>query len=105
MRTRPNKLQFYLSDEELRLLDKKASKAGLPRVEMLRRFVRDCEIKAPPSLDFIKYHRELRRIGSNIDQVLRLANAKRFVDVPLLQRSLTELHETQRHLWDEFAKR
>ena len=105
MRTRPNKLQFYLSNEELSLLDNKASFAGLSRVELFRRFVRDCEIKVPPSLDFLNYHRELRRIGSNIEQLLRLANSKHLIDVPRLRKALDELHKTQSKLWNEFARR
>ena len=87
------------------MLDKKASEAGLTRVEMLRRFVRDCTIKPPPSIDFLNYHRELRRIGSNINQILQRANTMKFIDVPLLRGSLDELHETQKALWDEYAGR
>ena len=105
MRNRNIDLHFRLSEKEFDELERKREKAGLAREAFIRAAILGALIKAPPSLDFIKYHRELRRIGSNIDQVLRLANTKRFVDVPLLKRSLTELHETQRHLWDEFAKR
>lgn len=94
-----------MSNEELSLLDKKANAAGLSRVQLFRQFIRDCEIKTPPSVDFLNYHRELRRVGSNIEQILRLANTKHLIDVPLLRKTLDDLHQSQRGLWNEFARR
>ena len=72
---------------------------------MLRLFVRDCKITVPPTPDFLKYHRELRRIGSNIDQILMLANSHKSIDVSKLRNALDELHETQKKLWGEYAAR
>ena len=105
MRNRDIDLHFRLSKDELDSLDARTKAAGMSREAFIRASIAGAKIQAPPSLDFLNYHRELRRIGSNIEQILRLANAKHLIDVPLLRKSLDELHQTQRTLWDEFARR
>lgn len=105
MRNRDIDLHFRLSKEEFDHLEKQREKAGLSREAFIRSSIMDAEIQSPPSIDFLNYHRELRRVGSNIEQILRLANTKKLIDVPLLRKTLDDLHQTQRSLWNEFARR
>ena len=46
--------------------------------------------------------RELRRVGSNINQVLKKANAAGLLDVPMLRKSLDDYKKTEKMLWDTF---
>ncbi len=58
--------------------------------------------EAPP-VDFPKLIREVNRIGSNIEQILRVANAKHLVDVPRLRKELDELDAIEDAMWKAFA--
>ena len=40
--------------------------------------------------------REVRRVGYNIDQLLRVANAQGLLDVPKLRKALEETREVER---------
>lgn len=105
MRNRDIDLHFRLSKEEFDYLEKQRKKVGLSREAFIRSSIMGAKIQSPPSIDFLNHHRELRRIGSNIEQLLRLANSKHLIDVPRLRKSLDELHQTQTRLWNEFARR
>lgn len=104
MRKRNNKLQIYLSDEELQLFDMKAQKAGMSRAELFRKLICGCEIKELPPVDFFELNREMRRIGSNIEQLLRTANAIKLIDAPLLRKALDEHHAVLGMMWNVFVR-
>lgn len=50
----------------------------------------ETEIKEAPSADVPILIREVRRVGYNIDQLLKIANSQGLVDVPQLRKALEE---------------
>ena len=48
-----------------------------------------------PNIEYRQFIRELRRIGSNIDQILRIAYTKAPLQVPDLKKALTSLSELE----------
>ena len=60
------------------------------------------EVKEAPPVDYFTLISEVRRTGSNINQVLRKANAIGLIDVPLLRKALEENHATEDMLWQVF---
>ena len=56
----------------------------------IRRAIREQEVKEAPAVDVPILIREVRRVGYNIDQVLKIARAQGLVDVPQLRKALEE---------------
>ena len=65
---------------ELDALTKKSRKAGLSREGYCRRILNGAVVKENPPADVPMLIREVRRVGYNIDQILKLANAKGLLD-------------------------
>lgn len=76
------------SKSEMEALTKKARKANLSREGFCRTVLNGAEVKEAPSADTIKLIYEVRRVGINIDQILKIANAKGLLDVPQLRKAL-----------------
>ena len=92
MPTRKCRLEFRLTKSELTDLTRKARKARLTNSAFIRRAIRDQEVKEAPPVDVPILIREVKRVGYNLDQLLRVANAQGLMDVPLLQKTLGEVH-------------
>lgn len=90
MTTRNCRFELRLSRNELSDLTRKARKARLTNAGFIRRAIRDQEVKEAPPVDVPILIREVRRVGYNIDQVLKIARAQDLVDVPQLRKALEE---------------
>lgn len=90
MRKRNCRLEVCFTREELSDLTKKARKARLSKGGLIRLAVKGVQIKEAPPADVPVLIREVRRVGYNIEQILRLANAKGLLDVPRLRKALDE---------------
>lgn len=75
---------------EMDALTKKARKANMSREGFCRRVLNEAEVKEAPPVDVPILIREVRRVGYNIDQLLKIANAQGLVDVPQLRKALEE---------------
>lgn len=103
MTTRNCRFELRLSKSELSELTKKARKAHLTNAGFIRRAVRDVEVKEAPPVDVPLLIREVRRVGYNINQVLKIANAQGLVDVPQLRKALEENRALVKKLTDVYA--
>jgi len=73
---RNHEIKVRLSADELKRLDRKVSKSGMKsREEFCRACFRNAEIKEPPPKDFFVLITEVRRVGSNLNQVARRLNS------------------------------
>lgn len=84
------RFELRLSKAELNDLTKKARKARLTNAGFIRRAIREQEVKEAPPVDVPILIREVRKVGYNIDQLLKIANAQGLVDVPQLRKALEE---------------
>lgn len=75
---------------EMETLTKKARKSGYSREGYCRTVLNGSEVKEAPNVDVPILIREVRRVGYNIEQLLRLANSKGLIDVPQLRKALEE---------------
>ena len=105
MRKRNCRLEVRFTKDELSDLSKKARKAGMSNGGFVRHIVSGVEIKEAPPADFYALMREVKRVGSNLDQLLKLAYSKGLLDVPAIRKSLDEIHNTERMLWATFDLR
>ena len=91
------------TEDELSELKNKARKANLSIGGLVRRAVRDLEVKEAPSADVPMLIREVRRVGCNIDQLLKIANAKELLDVPQLRKALADNRTVEKMIMDVYT--
>lgn len=77
---------------EMDALTKKARKANLSRESFCRRVLSGVEVKEGPNADVAALIWEIRRSGSNLNQILKVAIARGLLDVPLLRKAIEENH-------------
>ncbi len=100
-RNRAMLLRF--TDEELESITAKARKAGLSRESYCRQVLSGTEVREAPTADVLTLIREMRRVGSNIHQLLRTANAIGLVDVPRLRETIDELRGVDKLITDAYS--
>ena len=103
MRRRNCRVEIYFTKEELEALTKKYRKAGLSREGYCRRVLNDSVVKEAPPSDLHILIMEVRRVGANIDQILKKANGLGFIDLPMLRRELANLAEVERTIIDAYS--
>ena len=79
MRSRTIKKSFYLSEEENRLLN------FISESDFFRMCILNKEIKEKPDEKFYDTLEQLRGIATNINQIARVANQTRVIDVDSLK--------------------
>ena len=95
MKKRTHAFCLRLTEEEFKNLTRKAADAGISREEFCRRILNGAEVRACPPPVYSEFIRELRRIGSNIDQILRIAYTKAPMQIPELKKALSSLLEIE----------
>lgn len=95
MKQRPHAFCLRLTENEFNIVTTKAAEAGLSREEFCRQVLNGTEIRACPPADYRQFIQELRRVGSNIDQILRIAYTNAPLQVPDLKKVLTNLLELE----------
>ena len=88
--TRNCKFELRFTKDELSELTRKARKAGLSASAFVRFAIAGKDVMEAPSADVPVLIREVRRVGYNIDQILKVANSKGFVDMPELRKALAD---------------
>ena len=92
MRKRNHSMLVFYTDAEYEALKAKAAAAGLSCSEFVRRAVADKEVKPAPPADIPILIRDIRRVGYNVDQLLKIANATRLVDAPQMRKVLAHVY-------------
>ena len=90
MARRNCRFEVRLTKDEYYELTKTARKAGLTTGAFVRMAVAGQVIREAPSADVPELIREVRRVGHNIDQILKIANSKGLLEVPDLRKALEE---------------
>ena len=90
MAKRNCRFEVRLTKDEYYDLTKKARKAGLTTGAFVRMAVAGQEIREAPSADVPVLIREVRRVGNNIDQILKIANRRGLLEVPDLRKALED---------------
>ena len=60
-------------------------------------------MKEAPSADVPILIREMRRVGYNIEQLLRIANTRGLLDVPQLRKALEQNREVEKLIIDSYT--
>lgn len=97
------RLEIRLTKDELYDLTKKARRAGLSKGAFVRRAVNGTEVKEAPSADVPHLISELNRVGYNLNQIAKVANAQQLVDVPLLRKTIGDVQTALKTITQAYA--
>ena len=78
--------------------------AGISREEFCRKAIQGVTIREKAPADVAKLIREIRRVGSNINQILAIANTRGLLDVPELRKAIYELREVEKMIASEYSR-
>ena len=76
----------------------------LPREKFCRVVLLGAQINAPPDADYVSLIFEVRRVGNNLNQLVRKLNVLGIVHGLELERNQNEIHEVCDMLCDTFRK-
>ena len=76
MRARTIKQQFYLNEEEKKILKEKSKRAGLNESEFIRSMIKGYKIKEQPTKEIREFARDISGIANNINQIARMINTR-----------------------------
>ena len=82
---------------------KRVEKTGMTRERYIRLLLNDTVPREAPPVDYYTLICELRRVGSNINQLLKVAYSQNLVDAPLLRKTLDDYHKTEQMIWQAFS--
>ena len=103
MRKQNCRVEIYFTKTELEALTKKVRKAGLSREGYCRRILNSSVVKENPPADVPMLIREVRRVGYNIDQILKRANSIGLLDVPQLRKALEDNRAVEKLIADTYT--
>lgn len=90
-KTRKIAKRFDVNEYEAELLDIKAKQAGLKEGQLIRELITGYAPTEAPGKDFYAAIEEIRRIGTNINQIAAVANGTKVIDVNWLLSLAKEL--------------
>ena len=100
-RTLEMKIRFTRA--ELDALTKKSRRTGLSREGYCRRILNGAEVKEAPPVEVPVLIREVRRVGCNIDQILKRAISIGLLDVPQLRKALEDNRAVEKLIVDTYT--
>ena len=104
MRSRTNRINVWLSDEELADLNEKVSRVRGSRERFIRQCINGAVIREPPSVDVPRLIYEVRSVGASLNRILIIANARGLLEVPELRRALERNRELEVRIVDAYTK-
>ena len=103
MLQRKYEIKIRFTKEEIDALNAKVASCNKNREQYCRSVLNDAVPRQAPPADYYTMICELRRVGSNINQILKVAYTQNFIDVPLLRKAVEDYHRTEQIIWNAFA--
>lgn len=102
---RPMQIHFRVTQNEYNFIKNKADKSGLSMSDFARETLMNKKIVSAPPADFITFITEVRRIGSNLNQLIRKLNTLGIAHSLELDRCEKEIREVEKMLFQTFRPR
>ena len=87
-----------MSDEDFAELDAQSLRTGVPKSEIIRRAWKHLHVAEMPSGDFLAMARELRKIGTNLNQLAKIANVRGNIDATKVRAALDDVIDIDRKI-------
>ena len=102
MRKRQNDFHVYLDDYELEQLNNLCDKTRLDRSKIIRFLLLKVKLIEAPPVDYKHFIIELRRVGTNLNQLTAKANTVGFIDGNECKTVLDEVRKLEREIAKQF---
>ena len=102
--SKKHEIKVRLTDTEFSNLKAKVNQCGYSREEYIRRVLKGTTVMERPPADVPKLVMEVRRVGININEILKRANMSGLLDVPMLRRALEENRAVEKMIVDAYTK-
>lgn len=96
-------IKIRLTSKELDNLNHYVSVTTRNREQYIRSLINGFVPREAPPADYYKLICDVRKVGSNINQLLKVANSSGLLDVPEIRSALESIRKTEQMLWDTFA--
>ena len=90
MENRKHEIKIRLSAKELADLNAKVKQTHLSREQFCRCTIAGKEVRQAPPADVPRLIREVRRVGTTLNQILKIANCRGLLEVPDLRKALED---------------
>ena len=101
-RKRQNDFHVYLNDYELEQLNNLCDKTRLDRSKIIRFLLLKVKLIEAPPVDYKRFIIELRRVGTNLNQLTAKANTVGFIDRNECKSVLDEVRKLEREIAKQF---
>ena len=105
MEKKTERIKFWLTDKELKQIDRKAKKLGMNRSEYIRYLIANCKLVHTPDIDYEDYYNRLKSISDKINNHLIFLNQTGALDETQFHKLCEEAVETARLLSDELTEK
>ena len=104
-RNRKHDLHVYLDDAEAETLQTLCDKTKQPKSVVIRHLIQNVQLIEAPPVDFKDFTVALRRIGTNLNQLVAKANSVNFIDRDECAAVLAEHRKLERTIASYFKPR
>ena len=87
-----------MSEDDFAELEEQSIRTGIPKSEIIRRAWKHLHVAEMPSGDFLSIARELRKIGTNLNQLAKVANVSGNIDAPKVREALDDVISIDRKI-------
>ena len=105
MEKKTERIKFWLTDKELKQIDRKANKLGMNRSEYIRYLIANCKLVHTPEIDYGSYYNRLKFISDKINNHLIFLNQTGTLDEPQFHTLCDEAVETAKQLSNELTEK
>lgn len=92
------KFDMRMTEQDYKRLTRKARKCGLTRSGYIRLLIHDYNPRETPPADYFGMTRELKEIGSNMNQIAFMANATGLINEAVYYENVIHLRDALRRI-------
>lgn len=105
MEKKTERIKFWLTDKELKQIDRKSRKLGMNRSEYIRHLIANCKLVHTPDIDYEDYYNKLKFISDKLNNHLIFLNQTGTLDEPQFHLLCEEAVETAKQLSNELTEK
>ena len=98
--TKNHRFEMRMTEADYAELSRQSERTKRSRSEIMYSAWKRLTVCEAPTADYFTLITELRRVGTNLNQLVKTANAVGFIDAPLRRKLVDELHRTDSMLWE-----
>ena len=103
MEKKTERIKFWLTDKELKQIDRKSRKLGMNRSEYIRHLIANCKFVHTPDIDYEDYYNRLKSISDKLNNHLIFLTGT--LDEPQFHLLCEEAVETAKQLSNELTEK